>query len=97
MAEPSLHDPATVSIATALATAGLAWLGQRLVGKAAIQEAINESFHELMGQLRQELREALRERDQARTVVAERDAKIEELRRTIAVLQARIAAPPIRS
>lgn len=84
MSEPNMHDPATVGVLATVVTAGLAWLGQRLVGKAAIQEAINRSFHELMEQLRAELRVALNERDVAR-------ATVDELRATIAVLEARTA------
>lgn len=79
----NLHDPATASTVTAVTVAALAWLGQRLVGKAAIQEAINKGFHELLEQLRQELRVALTERDAARGTV-------EELRATIGVLEARL-------
>jgi hypothetical protein len=59
-------DPAVIGVGSALGTAFLAWLGNRLVGKAAIQTAINSSFKELMDQLRQELKETAAERDAAR-------------------------------
>lgn len=85
-------NPAATGLAGALGTAALAWLGQRLVGKAAIQEAINASFHELMDQLRRELRVALKERDEARAKAAECEARIEELTATISALEVRVAA-----
>jgi hypothetical protein len=57
-------DPALVGFGSAMATAVLAWLGNRLVGKAAIQTAVNQTFHEqtaifkeLLDQLRQELKD----------------------------------------
>lgn len=87
-----LTNPAASGLAGALGTAALAWLGQRLVGKAAIQEAINKSFHELMDQLRQELRVAIRERDEARRHLAEAEARVEELTATISALEVRIAS-----
>lgn len=89
------QNPAATGFAGVLGTAVLAWLGQRLVGKAAIQTAINASFKEVMDQLRQELRVAIQERDAARAQAAERQAQIEELRATISALELRVAAAPL--
>lgn len=86
-----LHDPVTVGIGSAVITGGLAWLGQRLVGKAAIQEAVNEGFRDLIGSLRQELRVAYRERDHARSENTELKLKIEELERLVDALELRVA------
>lgn len=80
-----LHDPASAGLLGVVATAALAWLGNRLVGKAAIQTAINASFKDLMDQLRQELRVALRERDTARD-------EVEALKKVIDALEARLTA-----
>jgi predicted aminopeptidase len=97
VAEP-FNDPAVTGLAGVIGTAALAWLGQRLVGKAAIQSAValtyekqTATFKELLDQLRQELRVALNERDEARQQASERAAQIEELRRTISALELRIA------
>jgi BMFP domain-containing protein YqiC len=84
-ADGLLHDPASAGVLSAAATAALAWLGNRLVGKAAIQTAINASFKDLMDQLRQELRVALRERDTARD-------EVEALKKVIDALEARLTA-----
>jgi hypothetical protein len=76
VADGSFHaDPVVVGFGSALSTAFLAWLGTRLVGKAAIQSAVNQTFHEqtaifkeLLDQVRIELKEsilALRDSDQA--------------------------------
>jgi hypothetical protein len=71
-------DPATAAIGSSIGTAFLAWLGNRLVGKAAIQTAINASFKELMDQMRQELKDALTERDEARGENAHLKAEIRQ-------------------
>lgn len=94
MAEVSdaLHNPTVTGALGVLGTALLGWLGQRMVGKAAIQEAINASFREVMDQLRRELKVALKERDEARAKNTEHEAHIEELQRTISVLEQRVYA-----
>lgn len=63
MSDDLLSNPALTGLAGAIGTGALAWLGNRLVGKAAIQTAINASFHEVMDQMRTELKAALRQRD----------------------------------
>ncbi|QNH91689.1 hypothetical protein SR18_gp038c [Caulobacter phage SR18] len=88
MSDNPLQDPVLTGLAGVLGTGFLAWLGQRLVGKAAIQTAVNQGFKELMEQMRQELKVALRERDDARAECDTHQATIEELRRTIAALRA---------
>lgn len=63
MSEDLFQNPALTGLAGVIGTGALAWLGNRLVGKAAIQTAINASFHEVMDQMRTELKAALRQRD----------------------------------
>lgn len=50
-------DATTGALAGSIGTALLAWLGNRLVGKAAIQTAINAAFKESMDQMRLDLRD----------------------------------------
>jgi len=63
MSDDLFANPALTGLAGVLGTGALAWLGNRLVGKAAIQTAINASFHEVMNQMRTELKAALNQRD----------------------------------
>lgn len=97
MAADFMHDPVAAGTATGLGVAVLAWLGNRMLGKAAIQAAINASFHEIMDQLRVELRVALQERDKERGKNLVLQVKIEELQRTIAALELRLVAATPRS
>lgn len=73
-------DTVMVGVASSLVTAVLAWLGNRLVGKAAIQTAVTGAFKEVMDQMRQELRIALRERDEARHRQLELEGEIRQLK-----------------
>lgn len=86
-----LRDPAATGVAGVLGTALLGWLGQRLVGRAALEQAMRDTFKELLSQLRQELKVALTERDKARDENVELQATIEELRTTISALELRVA------
>lgn len=92
MSDNPFQDPVMTGLAGVLGTGFLAWLGQRLVGKAAIQTAVNQGFKDLMDQMRQELKAAIGERDEARRECAAHEATIEELRRTIHALEAQAAA-----
>jgi hypothetical protein len=109
MADGGLHlDPVAVGIGSSLGTALLAWLGQRLVGKAAIQTAVSQTyasqtaiFKELLDQLRIELKEAAAELHTARTLnmryeaeIRQKDAIIQGFERTTLAPLGRPAAPP---
>lgn len=90
-----LSDPARAGVVGAGLTAFLAWAGNRLVGKAAIQTAVNAAFKENMEQMRTELRAAIsarnqaeEERDAAKVRVRELTLKIEELQATIRAMHA---------
>lgn len=84
-------DATTVGVLASLAGAVLAWLGARLVGKAALENALTATAKELLEQLRTELRMALRERDTARADNVELRSRIEEMERTIDALELRVA------
>jgi len=71
------QNPAITGLAGVLGTGALAWLGNRLVGKAAIQTAINVSFHEVMDQMRLELKAALNQRDTLKLKILELETHIE--------------------
>lgn len=86
-------DAPTAAAASSIGTALLVWLGNRLVGKAAIQTAINASFKELMDQMRTELREALHERDEARGQVLSLEAEIRQKDAIIAGFERTRIAP----
>ena len=86
MADGGLHiDAATGALAGGVTTAFLAWLGQRLVGRAAIQTAVAVTFEkqtaiwkDLVDQLRQELRETSAEREEARSEAASLRAELRQ-------------------
>lgn len=88
-----------ITVAGVIVTAILTWLGTRLVGKAALENAVTATIKEVLEQLRTELRVALKERDtarqerdDARAVAKVQEERIEELVHTIAALELRIAS-----
>ena len=86
-------DAPTAAAASSVGTAFLVWLGNRLVGKAAIQTAINASFKELMDQMRKELKDALSERDDARSQVMSLEAEMRQKDAIIAGFERTTVAP----
>lgn len=87
-----VHDPASAGLLGAAITAALAWLGQRVIGKAALETALTATAKELLDQLRTELKVALRERDAARAESADLRTHIEELEKTISALELRVGS-----
>ena len=84
-------DAPTAAIASAAVTSFLAWLGNRLVGHAAIRTAVSVEFKEqivgfkeLLEQYRQALKVALAERDEARAEALTLAAEIRQKNAIIA-------------
>lgn len=60
---PEILAPVLGAVATAVGAA-LIWLAQRLLGKAAVQQAVNAGFMALMEQTREELKASREQRDE---------------------------------
>jgi hypothetical protein len=76
-------DPGAAALGGAIVTAGLAWLGNRMLGKAAIQAAVNAGFKELMDQMRLELKAALRAQAETEVKNVELEGEVRQLQAVI--------------
>ena len=93
-------DAPTAAIASAAVTGFLAWLGNRLVGRAAIRTAVAvefkeqiAGFKELLEQYRQALKLAVTERDEARAEALSLAAEIRQKDAIIAGFERTQIAP----